>query len=118
MKVLSVLVFALFAATSWAGDVDPAFAAFWQKFRSAVERNDAEAVSGMTKLPFLVNGKKLNRAEFAKIQGDLFESVRENLRKVEIVKEKPGYFVFSGEEILIFEKAGKGWVFTEFGVND
>lgn len=118
MKVLSILFFALFTATSWAGDVDPAFTAFWQKFRSAVEKKDTEAVSDMTKLPFLVNGKKLNRAEYGKIQSGLFDSVRENLRKVEIVKEKPGYFVFSGEEILIFEKAGKGWVFTEFGVND
>lgn len=121
MKTLfAIVVIGLLTATSWAGEkVDPAFAAYWQKFRAAIEKKDAAAIADMSKIPFPWGSEKLDRAQFIKKQREIFAfSRKKDLAKAEITPEKSGYYVFVGEEILIFEKAGSGWKFADTGVND
>jgi hypothetical protein len=45
---------------------DPAFSAFWIKFKAAVARSDKSAVADMTKLPFLLDSRDQDRAGFIK----------------------------------------------------
>lgn len=120
MKTLfAIVVLGLLTATSWAGEkIDPAFIAFWKKFRTAIEKKDTATVADMTKVPYLYGDKKLDRAQFIKKQKKIFAYSRKELPKAEITKEKNGYYVFVGEEIYIFEKAGSTWKFAEQGVND
>ncbi len=66
-----ILIFALSGQLQLRGQTvnvktDPAFNAFWIKFKSAVARNDKGGVADMTKLPFMLDSKDLDRAGFIK----------------------------------------------------
>src|SRR5476651_2275996 len=51
---------------------DPAFNAFWIKFKTAVARSDKGGVADLTRLPFLLDSKDLDRAGFIKQYSSLF----------------------------------------------
>lgn len=100
--------------------IDPEFSAFWTKFKTALQKNDSAAVTDMTQLPYLLDSKKLDRAQFIKKYPTIFTAeVRKCLSKQKPVKDQQSYFLFCGEEIFIFAKVkGRGYAFTEIGVND
>jgi hypothetical protein len=44
--------------------VDDAGVQFWNKFKTAVASNDKEAVASMTRLPFMFQGRELEKTSF------------------------------------------------------
>lgn len=95
------------------------FDAFWVKFKAAVQKNDKAAVAEMTKFPYMLQDKNINKAQFIKSYATIFDaSARKCLPKQKPVKDKDSYMAFCGEDIFIFTKAGDHYLFTEIGVND
>lgn len=98
---------------------DKQFDSFWTKFKAAIQKNDKNAIADMTKLPYMDGSKTLNRQQFMQQCPKIFTaSVRKCLQSGKPVKDKDSYMFFCGEEIFIFTKSGKSYVFTEIGVND
>jgi hypothetical protein len=98
---------------------DPQFSAFWQRFKTAISKNDKEAVASMTKLPFLYENKERSRAEFIRIYPQLFTpAVRRCIVRAKPLREGGNYDVFCGELIFYFGKDGDEFKLLEFGAND
>src|SRR6266498_4389227 len=75
--------------------MDPAFAAFWVKFKTALAKNDKEAVASMTRLPFLFDSREQTRAGFLKIYDQLFSArVKKCFVSAKPLKEGDDYEVF------------------------
>ena len=98
---------------------DPQFSAFWQRFKTALSKNDKEAVASMTKLPFLYENKPRSRAGFIRIYPQLFTpAVRRCIVRAKPLREGENYDVFCGELIFYFGKDGDEFKLLEFGAND
>jgi hypothetical protein len=99
--------------------LDKDFMTFWSGFKIALQKNDKEALASMTKLPYPVDEKKLNRASFIAYCAKIFPTAtRKCLLKEKPVADKDSVFVFCGEEIFVFAKDNGKYKFTEIGVND
>ena len=99
--------------------IDPVFNAFWIKFKAAIARNDKGGVADLTKLPFMLDGKDLDRAGFIKQYGSLFTPhVRRCFARVKLTKDQDAYEIFCGQQIFLFGKVDGVYKFTEIGVND
>ena len=99
--------------------IDPAFNAFWIKFTAAVARNDKGGVADLTKLPFMLDGKDLDRAGFIKQYSSLFTPrVRRCFARARLTKDQDTYEVFCGQQIFLFGRVNGVYKFTEIGVND
>jgi len=99
--------------------IDPAFNAFWIKFKAAVARSDKGGVADLTKLPFMMDGKNLDRAGFIKRYGSLFTPrVRRCFARAKPTRDQEAYEIFCGQEIFLFGKVDGVYKFTEIGVND
>ena len=99
--------------------VDPEFTAFWIKFKAAVGRNDKTAVVDMTRLPFMLDNKNLDRAGFIKQYSSLFSpKMRRCFARARPSRDQDKMEVFCGEQIFLFAKVNGGYKFTEIGVND
>jgi len=96
------------------------FSSFWKTFKTAIARNDKEAVADLTKIPFLYDSQERDRAGFLKIYSELFtRKVRRCIGTAKPLKEGDGYDVFCGELIFYFSRDTDGkYRFREFGVND
>ncbi len=94
------------------------FAAFWAQFKAAVAKQDSEAVAGMTKLPFTIDGQALGRAEYIKAYDKLFGKLKSCLAKEKPIKDGESYSVFCGEQGLLFEQVAGEYKFVEFFAND
>lgn len=118
--VVSFLLVQLFFAGAALAAPDKEFDGFWTKFTAALQKNDKNAVADMTKLPYMLNNKNLNKQQFVQAYPKIFTAaIRKCLSTQKPVKDKDSYFVFCGEEIYIFTKVpGKNYLFTEIGVND
>ena len=95
------------------------FPAFWAQFKAAVQKQDKEAVAGMTKFPFM--GKYLSKADFIKGYALILdERTRRCFRNAKPVKDDKGdgYSVLCGEEIFSFSKVNGEYRFTDIGMND
>jgi hypothetical protein len=120
VSLVSVFAFLVLSIPSVkAASCDPQFNTFWTKFKTAVAKNDKQAVAALTKLPYLLDGKMLNKPQFLAKYDLLFPKATAQCFK----KEKPSmdrdiYEVFCGEQIYIFSKVNAKWMFTEIGVND
>ncbi|MDZ4836330.1 MAG: hypothetical protein SGJ27_21325 [Candidatus Melainabacteria bacterium] len=98
---------------------DAAFAAFWVKFQAALKTNDKEAIASMTRLPYQLDSKSLDKKAFVLNCDKIFsKKVRTCLAKEKPVQDKTSFSAFCGEEIYIFEKVNGKYLFTEIGVND
>jgi len=98
---------------------DPAFTAFWVKFKAAVARNDKARVADMTKLPFLLGGEDHDRAGFLKEYPSLFDRrTRRCFAREKPLKEGDYYEIFCDETIFLFAKVDGVWKFVEIGAND
>ena len=121
-KLLSILVLLVSLTTTIAQTTAKSenFPAFWTSFKTAMARNDKEAIADMTKLPFLFDSKERDRAGFIQIFNQLFtRKTRQCIAKAKPVKEGENYDVFCGELIFYFGKDTDGkFKFLEFGVND
>ncbi|MBY0545992.1 MAG: hypothetical protein K2W95_01750 [Candidatus Obscuribacterales bacterium] len=110
---------ALGIATLSADSADKSWDDFWRQFKQAIQNNDKEAVANMTKLPYLLDSKQLNRKQFiAKYQVLFPPNVRQGLLKEKPVADKGSYMVFIGEEIFVFSKQKGTYLFSEIGAND
>jgi len=92
------------------------FATFWADFKSAVARNDKEAVAAATKLPFMAQQSK---ADFIRDYPLYFtKEVKKCLATAKPVRDRDSYLVFCGEEIFSFGKVNGAYKFTDIGMND
>src|SRR5260221_1117555 len=99
--------------------VDPEFTTFWIKFKAALTRNDKSAVADMTKLPFLLDSKGLDRAGFIRKYNSLFTpKMRRCLARARPSRDQDSTEFFCGQQIFLFAKVGGVYKFTEIGVND
>jgi hypothetical protein len=99
--------------------VDPEFNTFWIRFKAAVARNDKAAVADMTKLPFMLESKSLDRAGFIKQYSSLFTpKMRRCFARARLSKDQEAMEIFCGDEIFLFAKVSGVYKFTEIGVND
>lgn len=109
----------------------PDFAAFWQRFSAAAQKNDRKALQAMTQLPFLYDGAPRDAAHFGVVYQGIFNAKsRACLAGETPVVDQVGYDVFCGEMIYVFGPAtgldaaaakaadGSGWRLLEIGAND
>jgi hypothetical protein len=116
-SIVCVLVCFAFVAAAEARS----FAEFWVQFKTAVAKDDKEAIAEMTKFPFPYGTKHLSKAEFIKECGKLYDQkTRRCFAKAKPVKEddRDSYSVFCGEEIFVFEKVNGEYRFSDIGMND
>ena len=99
--------------------LDKNFLDFWASFKGALQKNDKQALASMTKLPYTLEQKKLDRAAFIAQSEKIFPPrTRKCLLKEKPVADKDSIFVFCGEEIFVFAKDNGKYKFTETGAND
>ena len=99
--------------------VDPEFTTFWVKFKAAVARNDKAAVADMTKIPFMLDSKELDRGGFIKQYNSLFTpKMRRCFARARPSRDQDSMEIFCGQQIFLFAKVGGVYRFTEIGVND
>jgi hypothetical protein len=96
------------------------FNTFWRAFKTAIARNNKQAIADMTKLPFMLDGKNEDRAGFLKQFNSLFtRKMKRCIATAKPLKEGDYYEIFCGEQIFLFAKDTDGkFKFTEIGVND
>jgi len=98
---------------------DPEFNTFWIKFKAAVARNDKAAVADMTKLPFMLESKELDRAGFIRKYTSLFTpKMRRCFARAKPSRDQNSTEIFCGQQIFLFAKVDGVYKFTEIGVND
>ena len=118
LRILFLIV-ALVCSLSAVSAKDDAFDNFWTNFKSALTKNDKEAISSLTSLPFESNYGKLNKTQFIKYCDKLLpKKTRDCLGKQKPVADKNSYSAFCGEEIFVFEKVKGKYLFTTIGAND
>jgi hypothetical protein len=101
------------------------FAGFIAKFRAALKANDAAAVAGMTRLPFMKDASIGDADQFREkiYMRDFTAKTRACIQRSRAVYDRDqlnndNYFIFCGEDIFVFTKTPAGFLFTEIGVND
>lgn len=106
-------------------EVQKEFSAFIEKFRAALKANDAAAVAGMTKLPFMNDASTRDAAQFRDkvYKRDFTAKTRACIQRNKAVYDRApdnsdNYTIFCGEEIFLFTRTPTGFLFTEIGMND
>ena len=118
---LLLLASAPLTAQSPAKTKADSFAAFWNEFKSAVAKDDKEAVAAMTKLPIYLANKERSKDGFLKLYPSLFtKKVKTCLVSAKPVKEvnQDSYSVFCGKSIYVFARVEGKYKFTDLGAND
>lgn len=105
--------------------VQAEFEGFIAKFRAALKANDAAAVAGMTRLPFMGDKAYSDAAQFrAKGYREFFPAKdRACIQRKKAIYDRDGenndtYHVFCGESIFTFTRTPAGFLFTDVGMND
>ena len=105
--------------------VQAEFDGFIAGFRKALKANDAAAVAGMTKLPFMGDKNYSNAAQFqAKGYREFLPAKdRACIQRKKAVYDRDGenndsYYIFCGEQIFVFTRTPAGFLFTDISVND
>ncbi len=101
-----------------AADAD-SFDTFLREFRAAVARQDAAAVAGMTRLPFLYEGQALGREAAIDVLPSLFPpAVRSCLDQAEPLAEDDARVIFCSPYAFYFRAGADGrWAFDTFGAD-
>jgi hypothetical protein len=101
------------------------FDGFIAKFRTALTANDATAVAGMSRLPFMNEASISDAAQFRdKIyKPDFTAKNRACIQRGKAVYDRNGenndnFFVFCGEKIFVFTNTPAGFLFTDISAND
>ena len=117
--VISIITLILAFNASPGISKDAAFDAFWLKFNAALKTNDKEAIASMTRLPYQLENKSLDKKTFVQNCDKIFsKKIRDCLVKQKPVQDKTTFCAFCGEDIFVFEKVKDKYLFTEIGVND
>ena len=113
--ILVAMIFPTWGAAPIAAvDFNPFFTAF----RSAVARNDAKAVAGLTQFPFLFDSKPRDSLGFQKIYPQLFDAkVRACFAKAKPVVEQDAQVVNCGRYIFYFRVVKDRYLFIEFAAD-
>ncbi len=93
------------------------FATFWVGFKSAVVKNDKEAVVAATELPSL----QLSKPAFLQAYPSIFtKKVQRCFATAKPVRaaDRDSYSVFCGSQLFVFEKVTGAYKFTDFSPND
>jgi hypothetical protein len=118
MFTLIISSLTVFAFTATQQSSSPEFTKFWSKFRAAVIKNDKEAVASLTKLPFVVSNKSLDKSEFIKSYHKLFDrKIRRCFMNEKPIRDNESYSLFcgaSGDQGLLFEKVSGEYRFVAF----
>jgi hypothetical protein len=124
-QILSVMVLLVLScplpvlSQSRTAKADPEFNTFWIKFKAAVARSDKAAVAEMTRVPFMLDNKNLDRAGFIKQYTSLFTpKMRRCFARARPSKDQDSMEIFCGQQIFLFAKVDGVYKFTEIGVND
>jgi hypothetical protein len=97
------------------------FATFWAGFKSAVAKNDKEAVVAATDLPSIYPKNPQAKAAFLKEYPSIFTKVIRKCfaaAKPERTPDRDSYSVFCDEQMFYFEKINGAYKFTDYGPND
>jgi len=101
------------------------FDAFLAKFRAALKANDPAAIAGMTQLPFMKNDHYGDATQFLTMgYPDLFPAkVRRCIANsnADYDRDQEGndsFLISCGQEIFVFTKTPRGFLFTEVAMND
>jgi hypothetical protein len=97
------------------------FATFWARFKSAVAKNDKEAVVAATHLPSIFPNNQQAKAAFLKFYPSTFtKKVQKCFAAAKPVRTsgRDSYSVFCDEQYFYFEKVNGAYKFTDFGPND
>ena len=114
---LAVNVAFLFLQPASAEDSD--FDHFFARFKQNVQNNNKTGIASMTRLPFSLNGKQLNKAQFLSQSDKIFTAaVRRCILKGHPTRDKNSYFVFCGAKIYVFSKVNEQYLFTDIDAND
>jgi hypothetical protein len=109
------LLLALACQPLWAADD---FASFDARFRAAVIAQDRAAVASLTQLPFLFEGRALDRAAFERALPLLFAAAqRRCLAKAPAQAEGERQVVFCAPYAYYFGRAGGHYRFLEFAAD-
>jgi len=94
------------------------FAGFLARFRAAVNAQDRAAVASLTRLPFLFEGRELDRAGFERAVPRLFAAAqRRCLAKESAQPEGDRLVVFCSPYAYYFGRAGGQYRFLEFAAD-
>jgi hypothetical protein len=116
--MLAGLFFVIVCLAALGAESKP-YEGFWKQFQAAVVAGDRQAVATQTKLPFLLEGKNLDRAAFVAKFDQLFSpKMKGCFAKAKPMPSEAGFDIFCGEQIFLFEKTKTGYRFAEIGVND
>ncbi len=125
LPVLGIMLICLFGGALQVSSqrpttkTDRAFTVFWARFKAAVARTDKAAVADMTKLPFRLNNKELDRAGFIKQYKSLFTpKMRRCFAHARPSSDQDAMEIFCGHQIFLFAKVDGVYKLTEIGVND
>ena len=120
MLITISLLLPLLALQAAERPVQPqSFASFWADFKSAVARNDKEAVVAATDLPSFYPNNPLAKAAFLKDYASNFtKEVKKCFATAKPVRDRDRYVVFCGEEIFGFGKRNGAYKFTSIDMND
>ena len=131
--IFSALLAVAISSSAFSAPKDPVaspelqkeFATFIGQFRAAVKANDAKAVAGLSKMPFLSHTDEYDAAAFeTKVYKKEFTAkTRACIQSKKPLYERSSdnseaYLIFCGEEIFRFHKTSAGFLFAEIGVND
>jgi hypothetical protein len=118
MFTLLISSLTVFAFTTSQESSSAEFTKFWSKFRAAVIKNDKEAVASLTKLPFVVSNKSLDKSEFIKSYPKLFDrKIRRCFMNEKPSRDNESYSLFcgaNGDQGLLFEKVNGEYRFVAF----
>jgi hypothetical protein len=117
----TVFLFLLVPQLLEAKDPPPSaeFVAFWKEFRSAVAKNDQEAVAALSDLRLYYRNGQFSKEAFLKEYPFLFRrDVRKCFATAKPETDRDNYLVGCGEEIFYFGKVNGAYKFTDIGMND
>ena len=94
------------------------FASFHAQFRAAVSRQDSAAIAALTHLPFLIEGRALDRADFERAVPGLFTAFqRRCLAKAPALQEGDRHVVFCTPYAFYFGRVAGHYRFLEFAAD-
>lgn len=101
------------------------FDGFIGKFRAALKSDDAAAVAGMTKLPFMNQDSIRDAAQFRDktYKSEFTAKNRTCIERGKAVYDRDGdnhdvFFIFCGPKMFVFTNTSAGFLFTDVGNND
>lgn len=115
-RLLLLLLLALVWRPLWAED----FAGFHARFRAAVSAQDGPALAGLTRLPFLFEGRALDRAGFQRnVPGLLFADAQRRclIRQAALSDDGDRRVVFCRPYAFYFGRVDGHYRFLEFAAD-